>query len=215
MSIITAQQPDQDLLSVRFSEKARAVSAIVHTILNLQEALAYAINLCGTQGACRIAISGCEEHLSAPADTLCHTKHQKIVAAPGLDPGLYNQLQESCQANGFSCINSGIRDHLSGVDIGFTVADLGIAETGTLVINCPSEDLRLATMVCEYHICILHSSNIVKDAFAADQHLVKCMRKTPNYTAFITGASRTADIERVLALGVHGPLELHILLLED
>jgi L-lactate dehydrogenase complex protein LldG len=215
MATITAQQNEQDLLSVRFSEKARAVSAVVHTILNFQEALAYAINLCGTQGSCRIAISGCDEHLSAPADALCHTKDQKIMAAPGLDPEHYNQLQESCLANGFSCINSEMRDHLSGVDIGFTVADLGIAETGTLVINCPSEDLRLATMVCEYHVCILRSSNIVKDAFAADHHLVKYMRNTPNYTAFITGASRTADIERVLALGVHGPLELHILLLKD
>jgi L-lactate dehydrogenase complex protein LldG len=39
--------------------------------------------------------------------------------------------------------------------------------------------------------------------------------RNADYTSFITGASRTADIERVLAIGVHGPLELHILLLED
>jgi L-lactate dehydrogenase complex protein LldG len=215
MAIITAVQDEHDLLCARFNEKARAVSAIVHEIRHFEEAVAYAINLCGTQKACRIAISGCDEHLSAPADALCHQKHEKIVAAPGLDSDHYAHLQGPCVTNGFTCIKSGMRDHLSGVDIGFTVADLGIAETGTLVVSCPGEEMRLTTMLCEYHVCVLRRSTIVEDAFAAEQHLLKFMRKTPNYTAFITGASRTADIERVLALGVHGPLELHILLLED
>jgi L-lactate dehydrogenase complex protein LldG len=95
------------------------------------------------------------------------------------------------------------------------VAETGIAETGTLVISCPSEEMRLATMICEYHVCVVHRSAIIADAFTAEQLLLKHMCKTPNYMAFITGASRTADIERVLALGVHGPLELHILLLEE
>jgi len=165
--------------------------------------------------ACRIRISGCDEHPSPPAEGLCEMKQEKIIAAPGLDPAQYGRLQDLCSTSGFTCINSGMRDHLSGVDIGFTIADLAIAETGTLVVNCPGEELRLATMLSEYHVCVVHRSTIVEDAFAAEQHMLKYLHKTPDYTAFITGASRTADIERVLTLGVHGPLELHILLLED
>lgn len=215
MAITTAVQDEQDLLCSRFSEKAKAVSAFVTEIRTFDEAIDYCLDLCDRQGACRIAISGCEEHLSPSADALCDLKQEKIVAAPGLEPAQYTKLFDRCVANGFNCIRSGMRAHLSGVDIGLTVADSAIAETGTMVINCPSEELRLATMLCEYHICIVHCSTIVEDAFAADQQLLKYMHKTPDYTAFITGASRTADIERVLALGVHGPLELHILLLED
>jgi len=208
-------QNDRDRVCVQFSDKAQAVSAIVTTIKDFEEALTYTVDLCGKQGACRISVSGCEEHLSSPADALCHLKHEKIVAAPGLDPQCFSKLEDICTQNRFSCIRTGLRSYLSGVDIGFTIADLAIAETGTLVISCASEELRLATMICEYHVCVVHRTNIVPDAFAAEKQLLKIMHKTPNYTAFITGASRTADIERVLALGVHGPLELHILLLED
>ena len=206
---------NSDQLAARFSDKARAVSAFVEEMEDFEAALAYCVDLCGRQGACRIRVSGCDEQLSPAADNLCETKIEKIVAAPGLDPSQYARLLEHCAASGFTCIRSGLRGHLGGVDIGFTVADLGIAETGTLVLNCPDEELRLATMLCEYHVCVLRRSTIVGDAFAAEQQLLKYMRRTPDYTAFITGASRTADIERVLALGVHGPLELHILLLED
>ncbi len=212
---MTIDRDRQNALSSRFTEKAKAVSAFVTKVASFEEALAYCTDLCGRQGACRIKISGCDEHLSKPAEGLCELKQEKIIAAPGLDSVQYAGLQALCSTSGFTCIKSGMRDHLSGVDIGFTVADLAIAETGTLVVNCPGEELRLATMLSEYHVCVVHRSTIVEDAFAAEQHMLKHLHKTPDYTAFITGPSRTADIERVLALGVHGPLELHILLLED
>jgi len=204
-----------DDLSRRFTDKAQAVSAIVEPVATLDAAFAYCIDLCGRRGACRITVSGCNASLSPPANHLCDLKQGKIVAAPGLAPDQFAALAARCTDQGMACLRTGMRQYLSGVDIGFTIADLGIAETGTLVINCPDEELRLATMLSEYHVCVLRRSTIVVDAFAAEPQLLGYMRKNPDYTAFITGASRTADIERVLALGVHGPLELHILLLED
>jgi L-lactate dehydrogenase complex protein LldG len=204
-----------DDLSARFTAMARAVAAIVESVASLDAAFAYCVDLCGRRGACRVSVSGCDSSLSPPVAGLCDRKQGKIVAAPGLAPDQFSALEVRCTEQGMTCLRSGMRQHLSGVDIGFTIAELGIAETGTLVINCPDEELRLATMLSEYHVCVLRRSTIVADAFAADSQLHRYMRRTPDYTAFITGPSRTADIERVLSLGVHGPLELHILLLED
>ncbi len=204
----------QDILQ-RFIDKARLAAAQVSEVADLAAAVDYALDLCGSRGACRIKVSGCDEALSEPAEELCLAKEEKIIAAPGLAPEAYELLSSRSRESGFSCIDSGLRKELAGVDIGFTYADMGIAETGTVVINCPSEELRLATMICEYHVCLLPKSKIVADGFAGEQQLLEFMGHGPNYTAFITGPSRTADLERVLAIGVHGPLEFHLLLLEN
>ncbi len=198
----------------KFIDKARLAAAVVTEIKTFAEAVDYTIDLCGSQGACRLKVSGCEEPLSDTAEQLCEMKQKKIIAAPGLPEAQYRLLVEKSQAQGFECIESGMRANLAGVDIGFSYGDIGIAETGTLVLNCRSEELRLATMICEYHVCILPKSRIVADGFAAEPRLREYMSNPFDYTAFITGPSRTADIERVLTIGVHGPLELHILLLE-
>jgi L-lactate dehydrogenase complex protein LldG len=48
-----------------------------------------------------------------------------------------------------------------------------------------------------------------------ESELREGMKSAPRYVSFISGASRTADIERVLTIGVHGPQELHLLILDD
>lgn len=211
VKVETQEQSIRDL----FIEKARVAAATVIGVADFSQAIDYALDLCANRGACRLKVSGCEEHLSDNAGQLCEAKTGKIIAAPGFDQQSYQIIRTRFEEAGFGCIESGMRGQLAGVDIGFTRADLGIAETGTLVLNCPGEDLRLATMVCEYHVCVLEASKIVSDAHAAEHQLLEYMGNSPDYTAFITGPSRTADIERVLTIGVHGPLELHILLLED
>ena len=205
----------KETLCQKFTEKAQLVSALVTEINSEDEALKYVIDLCDKKEACQLLASGCEADLSDKAEALCDAKQTKVIAAPGLGADLYKKLAAESKKAGFECIDSGMRDRLAGVDIGFTFAEYGIADTGTLMLDCPGEDMRLATMVSEFHVCVLPKSKIRPTTYAVEKMMLTRMKKTPDYLAFITGASRTADIERVLALGVHGPLELHILLLED
>lgn len=204
-----------ETLCRKFTEKAELVSAFVTEITNYDEALNYTIDLCDKKEACQLLASGCEADLSDKAEAVCQEKQAKVIAAPGLKKDLYDKLAARAKKAGFECIDSGMRDHLAGVDIGFTLAEYGIADTGTLMLDCPDEELRLATMVSEFHVCILPKSKIRANTYAVEKMMLTRMKKNPDYLAFITGASRTADIERVLALGVHGPLELHILIMED
>ena len=103
-----------------------------------------------------------------------------------------------------------------GIHTSLTCAQWGIAETGTLVLNSHSEDVRIATMLAEIHVAILPAEKIRPDAESLVHELSAVLESdTPSYTAFITGASRTSDIERVLTIGVHGPRELHILIIRD
>ena len=208
--------PSNPDLTAKFQAKAEAVAAKVSTVANLREAMAYAADLCATKEACQLLVSGCEEALSPTADALCGIKPgARIIAAPHLPADMLAELRGLAADKGVEVIDSGLRRFVAGIDIGFTVADHGIAETGTLVMDSSSEDLRLATMLCEFHVAVLPLSTLRGTAEELAPWLEERMMKTPNYMAFVTGASRTADIERVLALGVHGPLELHILLWED
>jgi L-lactate dehydrogenase complex protein LldG len=71
-------------------------------------------------------------------------------------------------------------------------------------------------MIAEVSIMLARKSTLINRLEDANDLMLDLLtRGGASYTAFITGPSRTADIERVGALGVHGPLELHIVLLED
>jgi L-lactate dehydrogenase complex protein LldG len=202
-------------LTELFKTKAELVSAVTVTADNMAQALAYVVEACEKKDACKLLLSGCEAGLSAPAADLCETVTRKTIAAPDLSDADFAALGNLCEEKGFRLIREGLRDHLGGIDIAVTRADAGIAETGTLVLRSREEELRIATMVAEVHVAILPVSAIRATSHDVEPLLRQWMHDAPDYTAFITGASRTADIERVLALGVHGPLELHIVFLTE
>lgn len=179
-----------------FTEKARAVSAFVSRVGSSREAFDYAVDLLMQKKKNSV-------------------RSQTVLAAPGLPVDDLALLENLCRSQKITLIKNNLRGNLQGIDLGCTYADYGIAETGTLVINSTSEDLRLATMIAEIHLAILPVSRIRQNDRELTAELGSFLADPNNFTAFITGASRTADIERVLAIGVHGPLELHTLLLED
>ena len=95
-------------------------------------------------------------------------------------------------------------------DVGITTAQAAIVETGTLVLDSATERNRLVSLVPPVHIAIVDASSIFQTLGEALAFIHQNGDVSPAVT-FITGPSRTADIELTLAIGVHGPQELHVI----
>ena len=102
-----------------------------------------------------------------------------------------------------------------GADVvGVVRAAKGIAQTGTCIVVTDDESVRLDTMLPEVSVILLNRADILPDLPSAAPFLrSEQTQGRASYVSFITGPSRTADIERVSAIGVHGPLELHVVLI--
>ena len=94
-------------------------------------------------------------------------------------------------------------------DVGISTAQAAIAETGTLVLDSACERHRLVSLVPPVHIAVVNASAIVETLSDALTLLHK--KEISPAITFITGPSRTADIELTLAIGVHGPRELYVI----
>ncbi len=98
-----------------------------------------------------------------------------------------------------------------------TPAFAGIAETGTLMMLSGPQTPTTLNFVPENHIVVLKASQVVGSYEEALAHLrqVHGQGRMPRTVNYITGPSRTADIEQTIQLGAHGPRRLHILLVKD
>jgi L-lactate dehydrogenase complex protein LldG len=91
--------------------------------------------------------------------------------------------------------------------VGISEFDWALAATGTLAQDATDPTLRLASMLPETHVALFRTSTLLPDLECL---LVKMDPRRVRYLACVTGPSRTADIERVLTIGVHGPRRLVI-----
>jgi L-lactate dehydrogenase complex protein LldG len=101
-------------------------------------------------------------------------------------------------------------------DAGITGAQWAIADTGTLVLESAKERHRLASLVPPVHIAIIEASRIRQTMAEVLQSISeKGADGLSRTVTFITGPSRTSDIELTLAIGVHGPAELYVIVIEE
>jgi len=102
-------------------------------------------------------------------------------------------------------------------DIGISGVDYALADTGTLVLFAAGPQPRSISLLPPVHVAILKSQQILpglSELFPLLGREQNGNRKLSSAITFITGPSRTADIELKLVVGVHGPQELHVLLVD-
>lgn len=99
--------------------------------------------------------------------------------------------------------------------VGITGAFCAIAETGTLVTLSGADTPPTVSLLPETHIAVLPASRIVRSMEDAWQLVREAQGTLPRAVNFISGPSRTADIEQTVTLGAHGPYRVHIIIVDS
>ncbi len=188
----------------RLEERAGRLGVLTHRVATLDEVAVLAAELVQDGGPAAFA-----PHAGAG---WC------AVIAPTLDAS-HPTLRRQMSALGVRLGAIDVDDPASasvGVAVGISEALYGISETGTLIV---ADDLgdRLVRMLAPKHILVLDIRHMLASLDEAGDRLRDLTAAGPEqpgrYVSFITGPSRTADIEMSLTVGAHGPAELHIAVL--
>jgi len=109
-----------------------------------------------------------------------------------------------------------IKTGLENCDVSITGCEYLVARTGSIVMSTAQSSGRSTSVYAPIHICIAFTNQLVydlKDALQAAKD--KYGNNLPSFITFATGPSRTADIEKTLVVGVHGPKEVYLFLVES
>lgn len=188
----------------RLEARAGNLGVRTHRVATLDEVAALVAELVSDGGPAAFA--------PAPGAGWC------AAIAPTLDathPALRQQLIS--RGVGLAVVDAADPASAStGVAVGISAAQFGIAETGTLIVADALVD-RLVRMLAPKHILVLEVGNMLASLDEAGARLRDLTLAGPDapgrYVSFITGPSRTADIEMSLTVGAHGPAELHVAVL--
>jgi L-lactate dehydrogenase complex protein LldG len=181
-------------------------------------------------------VSGCP-HRAATADELANILRE-IVGSPGALPGgvvltrnpLLTRLglEQNLRAWGFSTSvwaeaeaadSAAYRQACFAAPVGISGVDWALAETGSLVLTSSTEGSQLATLAPPTHVALYRRAQLLESLDDVLEQLPLPGgaegARAGRSVVFVTGVSRTADIEQILIKGVHGPRVLHAVLVEE
>jgi L-lactate dehydrogenase complex protein LldG len=167
----------------RFREKLEGVGGVLHRVADTSAAEAVLAEIVATRDISSLALSD----------------------APELQP-----LTSNLGSTVTILQSPADRAALLTADAGLTTVQGAIAETGTLVLDSTAELHRLVSLLPPLHIALLRAEQLLPDLGTTLAHFGS--PSPPPTLTFITGPSRTADIELELVIGVHGPKELVVIL---
>jgi L-lactate dehydrogenase complex protein LldG len=187
---------DQDLVS-QFKHKYESLAGIVHIVENEEAAAGVVLQILKEAQGRRLALGDLPEPLLKPIETAC-ADAGIIVLKPPFD-------------------NRELPHAIDAAQVGVSWAALAVAETGSLVEFATNDALRLISALPRIHVGIFCERDLLathKQAAAPIREFF--IENTQNATAsFISGPSRTGDIEMRLTLGVHGPEVAHAVVLDQ
>ncbi len=142
-----------------------------------------------------------------------------IGAGVSFDAGpLANSLEQGgrdvirCRPAGDDQARRALIERIARADLGIVEADCAIASTGTIAVTATPARPSVLTLLPPAALAIVRADRLMPDAAAAIDSL-GAETIAHHRVAFITGPSRTADIEKLIVVGVHGPKQLHVILL--
>ncbi len=174
----------------QFKARAEGVSAEVHRFATQAAALDFIINFLRDEG---VADAPQQYALWADCPFLNGIDRQALAAITGLSLDV-------------------TRDRAAEARIGISQMDWALADTGTLVQDATAIDKRLVSTLPTIHLALVASDTLLPDM---PTWLTSVGPEKSGYISMITGPSRTADIERVLTIGVHGPERLVIVFVDE
>ena len=124
-----------------------------------------------------------------------------------MDGELVERFAANAEAAGFH-VHHGEAPELPGA--GVSRASYGLADTGSVVLTASREEPRARHLLPDVHVSLLAEDRILP---GLDELFATVGDELPSALAIVTGPSRSADIEQRLVVGVHGPAEVHVVLL--